>query len=82
MTVTCDVDETRAIVLAGMSLSYALAGMLKRAGALDPQAIEDTFGVALSGVEKSFSPDDPSAALARELLDLMGAQTGDTETRA
>jgi hypothetical protein len=74
MTVTCDVDETRAIVLAGISLSYALAGMLKRAGVLDPEAIEDTFEVALSGVENSFAVGDASAALARQLLDLMGGQ--------
>jgi hypothetical protein len=74
MPATCDSEETRAIALAGMSLSYALAGMLKRVGALAPEAAEDAFVAALLGVESSFSPNDPSAALARQLLDLMGGQ--------
>jgi hypothetical protein len=74
MPVACDVEETRAIALAGISLSYALAGMLKRVGALAPEAAEDAFLAALMGLEGSFSPDDPSAALARQLLDLMGGR--------
>ena len=57
-----------------MSLSYALAGMLKRVGVLTPEAAEDAFVAALMGLENSFSPKDPSAATARQLLDLMGGQ--------
>src|SRR5262249_45239379 len=71
-SVTCSAEETRAIALAGMSLSYALAGILKRVGVLGPEAMEDALGAALSGVENAFSAADPSAALARQLLDLMG----------
>jgi hypothetical protein len=66
--------ETRAISIAGMSLAYALAGTLKRMGALAPQAVEDAFEAALSSVETAFPADDLSAALARQLLDLMGGQ--------
>jgi hypothetical protein len=72
-TITADATETRAIAIAGMSYAYALAGMLKRMGVLDPEAIEDTFEAALSSVENSLSPDDRSAAIARQLLDLMAA---------
>jgi hypothetical protein len=66
--------ETRAISIAGMSLAFALAGTLKRMGALAPQAVEDAFEAALSSVETAFPADDLSAALARQLLDLMGGQ--------
>jgi len=72
MAFTSDPVETRGIAIAGMSLGYALVGILKRTGALDPEAIEDTFEAALSSVENALSPDDRSAALARQLLDLMG----------
>jgi hypothetical protein len=72
-TITADAAETRAIAIAGMSYAYALAGMLKRTGVLDPEAIENTFEAALSSVENSLSPDDRSAAIARQLLDLMAA---------
>lgn len=74
MAYACDPEETRAIAIAGMSFGYALAGMLKRMGVLDPVATEHTFEASLSGLENSFSPDDRSAALARQLLDLMGGQ--------
>ena len=74
MTIIHDPEETRAIAIAGMSLSYALAGMLKRIGVLDTSAIEDTFETALSSLENTFSPDDRPATLARKLLDLMGEQ--------
>jgi hypothetical protein len=66
--------ETRAISIAGMSLAYALAGVLKRMGALGPEAVENAFEAALSSVETAFPADDGSAALARQLLDLMGGQ--------
>ena len=69
--ITADAAETRAIAIAGMSYAYALAGMLKRTGVLDPEAIENTFEVALSSVENSLPPDDRSTAIARQLLDLM-----------
>lgn len=74
MSVSCNAEETRAIALAGMSFSYALAGVLKRTGVLGPEAMADAFEAALSGVENSFAPDDPSASLARQLLDLMSQQ--------
>ena len=74
MTVSCDPEETRAIAVAGMVLGYALVGMLKRASVIAPEAINDTFEAALSGVETALSADDGSAALARQLLDLMGGQ--------
>jgi hypothetical protein len=73
MAVT-DPGETRAISIAGMSLAYALAGVLKRMGALAPEAVENAFEAALSSVETAFPADDHSAALARQLLDLMGGQ--------
>jgi len=66
--------ETRAISIAGMSLAYALAGILKRMGALAPEAVDDAFEAALSSVESAFAADDCSAALARQLLDVMGGQ--------
>jgi hypothetical protein len=71
MAITSD-SETRAIAIAGTSFGYALAGALKRVGVLDPEAMEHAFEAALSGVENSFAPDDRAAALARQLLDLMG----------
>jgi hypothetical protein len=74
MTVSYDPEETRAIAVAGMVLGYALVGMLKRATVLDPEAINDTFEAALSSVETALSADDRSAALTRQLLDLMGGQ--------
>ena len=79
MAVSCDVEQTRAVALVGMSLSYALAGVLKRAGVLDPEATENAFEAALSAVENSFSPDDPSAVLVLQLLDLMGRQLATLE---
>lgn len=72
MANSCDPEETRAIAIAGMSLAYALVGMLKRKGVLDPEAIGHTLEAALLGAENAFSADDRGAALARELLDLMG----------
>jgi hypothetical protein len=74
MTIPCEPEETRAVAVAGMVLGYALAGVLKLASVLDPEAIGNTFEAALSSVETAFSPDDRSAALARQLLDLMGEQ--------
>lgn len=73
MTIT-NPGETRAISIAGMSLAYALAGILKRVGALAPEAVENAFEAALASVETAFPADDRSSALARQLLDLMGAQ--------
>ena len=73
MTIT-DPGETRAISIAGMSLAYALAGILKRMGALEPDAVDNALEAALSSVEMSFPANDRSAALARQLLDLMGGQ--------
>jgi hypothetical protein len=72
MTIPCDPEETRAIAVAGMVLAYALVGMLKRVSVLDGEAIDNTLEAALSGVENALSPDDRSAALVRQLLDLMG----------
>src|SRR5262249_43068877 len=69
-----DPEETRAIAIAGMSFGYALAGMLKRMGVLGPDAMENAFEAAFSSVENAFSPHARSAALARQLLDLMGEQ--------
>jgi len=69
-----DPGETRAISIAGMSLAYALAGILKRMRALEPDAVDNAFEAALSSVEMSFPANDRSAALARQLLDLMGGQ--------
>jgi len=74
LAVTGDPAETRAIAIAGMSFTYALVGMLKRTGVLDPNAIENAFDAALSGAESAASPDDRAAALARQLLDLMGGE--------
>lgn len=74
MTIPCDPVETRAIATAGMLLAYSLVGMLKKTGVLDAEAVEDTFEAALSSLENALAPDDRAAALARQLLDLMGAQ--------
>jgi hypothetical protein len=69
-----DLVETRAIAIAGMVLAYALVGMLKRTSKLDTEAVESTLEASLMGVENAFSPDDQAAALARQLLDLMGGR--------
>jgi hypothetical protein len=74
MAITVDPHETRAIAIAGMALSYALVGMLKRTSTLDSTAVGDTFEATLLGVENAFSPNDRAAALARQILDLMGGQ--------
>jgi hypothetical protein len=74
LAAACDPAETRAIAIAGMSFTYALVGMLKRTGVLDPNAIESTFDAALSGLEHATSPTDRAAALARQLLELMERQ--------
>jgi hypothetical protein len=73
MANTLEPDETRAIAIAGMSLGLALAAMLKRMDVLDPESIEKAFEAALSALENTFPPEDRSAALARQLVDLMGA---------
>ena len=74
MAFTYDVEETRGIALVGMSLSYALAGVLKRTAVLEPAAIEDAFEGALSSARNSSPPDDRSVILARQLLALMAGQ--------
>ena len=74
MVSACDPAETRAIAIAGMSFTYALVGMLKRTGVLDPNAVESTFDAALSGLENATSPTDRAAAIARQLLELMERQ--------
>jgi hypothetical protein len=74
MTAICDPEETRAVALTGMCLSFALAGILKRMGALSPEAVTDALEAALSSVETAFPAADRSAAMARQFLDLMGEQ--------
>lgn len=74
MVTTCDHEETVGVAIAGISFTYALAGMLKRLGVLDPDAIEDAFEAALSSVENSFSPNDAAAIGARHLLELMASE--------
>jgi hypothetical protein len=69
-----DLAETRAIAIATMVLTYALADVLKRTSKLDTEAVESTLEASLTGVENAFSPDDRAAAMARQLLDLMGNQ--------
>jgi hypothetical protein len=74
MAISRNPEEDRAIAVAGISVAYALAGILKRTGVLDPVAVECAFEAALSSVESAYPADDQSAALARQLLDLMGGQ--------
>jgi hypothetical protein len=74
MVTTCDHEETVGVAIAGISLTYALAGILKRVGLLDPEAIENAFEAALSSVENSFLPSDAAAMGARQLLELMASE--------